>query len=387
MRSLALLALALGGARAFMTVPKERAEEPASAVAAGAEDFGAPEKAPPKAPSKDSKDWTLPVAPPKDSKDWKALPPAPPKDGKAMPPSPTAKRPEVPPPPAPPRLPSLVGGSWVSSPPPAPKWGHSLVLSPPPPPQWGHDLSWSFDDVALQHERFYSGANCAAYGCSPATTASCRALADAKGAVFFHMNPPEGSADYPPGCVYSPGIGRDIPRYFWNQLCSANYGANYWDACDPIECNVNSNCVCRCVDYTQPGILTTNRELRAAAIQGDTSLIAFWDVSLVDDFSHVFTASSFNADISAWDVSQGTAFRNMFSGASSFNADISGWDVAKGKDFHNMLGSAHSFDQDLSEWNLSQATRLDGMFHNTDMNDATHCPAPQPGFPADCSAW
>jgi hypothetical protein len=60
--------------------------------------------------------------------------------------------------------------------------------------------------------------------------------------------------------------------------------------------------------------------------------------------------------------------------------------VAKGKDFHNMLGSAHSFDQDLSEWNLSQATRLDGMFHNTDM-DATHCPAPQPGFPADCSAW
>ena len=36
MRSLALLALALGGARAFMTVPKQRAEEPASAVAAGA---------------------------------------------------------------------------------------------------------------------------------------------------------------------------------------------------------------------------------------------------------------------------------------------------------------------------------------------------------------
>ena len=151
---------------------------------------------------------------------------------------------------------------------------------------------------------------------------------------------------------------------------------------------MNSNCVCRCVDYTQPGILTTNRELRAAAIQGDTSLIAFWDVSLVDDFTRVFTvAESFNADISAWDVSQGTAFRSMFSGASSFNADISGWDVAKVKDFHNMLGSANSFDQDLSEWNLSQATRLDGMFHNTDMNDATHCPAPQPGFPADCSAW
>ena len=60
MRSLALLALALGGARAFMTVPRERAEVPASA-----EDFGAPEKALPLAPSKDSKDWTLPLAPPK----------------------------------------------------------------------------------------------------------------------------------------------------------------------------------------------------------------------------------------------------------------------------------------------------------------------------------
>ena len=79
---------------------------------------------------------------------------------------------------------------------------------------------------------------------------------------------------------------------------------------------------------------------------------------------------------------------SIFRNAKSFQGDISRWDVAKGKDFAMMLVSADSFNQDLSEWNLSQATRLDRMFQNSGVDDATHCPAnAEPGFPAYCPAW
>ena len=38
-------------------------------------------------------------------------------------------------------------------------------------------------------------------------------------------------------------------------------------------------------------------------------------------------ATSFNADISAWDVSSARDMSRMFSNATSFNRDLSGWCV------------------------------------------------------------
>ena len=47
------------------------------------------------------------------------------------------------------------------------------------------------------------------------------------------------------------------------------------------------------------------------------------------DFRAMFySASSFNSDVSAWQVSQATTFERMFSGASSFNSDVSAWQVS-----------------------------------------------------------
>merc|ERR1712008_546812 len=62
-------------------------------------------------------------------------------------------------------------------------------------------------------------------------------------------------------------------------------------------------------------------------------------------------ATSFNNDISEWDVSQGTSFWSMFSGATTFNTDISQWDVSRGTDFEEMFEGATSFNCcSISEW-------------------------------------
>merc|ERR1719473_2219161 len=64
-------------------------------------------------------------------------------------------------------------------------------------------------------------------------------------------------------------------------------------------------------------------------------------------------ASSFNGDLSSWDVSKVTAMQYMFEGASSFNGDLSSWDVSRVTDMSGMFVAASSFNGNLSSWNVS----------------------------------
>ena len=53
--------------------------------------------------------------------------------------------------------------------------------------------------------------------------------------------------------------------------------------------------------------------------------------------------SSFNGDVSKWDVSGVTSMRHMFSNAKLFNCDISEWDVSGVTDMDYMFWGASSF--------------------------------------------
>ena len=91
--------------------------------------------------------------------------------------------------------------------------------------------------------------------------------------------------------------------------------------------------------------------------------ISSWDVSNVTNMSIMFGfASSFNQDISSWDVSNVAFMVNMFRSATSFNQDISSWDVSNVTNMSYMFRGATNFNQNLGSWNISNVTSMQEMF-------------------------
>ncbi|MDF1866454.1 MAG: BspA family leucine-rich repeat surface protein [Saprospiraceae bacterium] len=100
----------------------------------------------------------------------------------------------------------------------------------------------------------------------------------------------------------------------------------------------------------------------ASAFNGD---ISTWDVSNVTAMYYMFRdASSFNQDIGSWDVSKVPTMVGMFWRASSFNQDIGNWDVSFVKDMRVMFQAASSFNQDIGGWNVSSVIEMNQMFRS-----------------------
>ncbi len=56
-------------------------------------------------------------------------------------------------------------------------------------------------------------------------------------------------------------------------------------------------------------------------------------------------ATSFNIDLSKWDVSDVTTMGAMFYGTTSFDSDISKWDVSSVTDMQHMFNNAKAFNR------------------------------------------
>ena len=105
----------------------------------------------------------------------------------------------------------------------------------------------------------------------------------------------------------------------------------------------------------------------ASSFDGDLSA---WDVSNVSDMSYMFKdATLFNSDISAWDVSNVSDMSEMFWHASSFDGEVSDWDVSRVTNMYGMFASASSFDGEVSDWDVSRVTDMANMFNRASSFD------------------
>ena len=83
-----------------------------------------------------------------------------------------------------------------------------------------------------------------------------------------------------------------------------------------------------------------------------------------------FQATSFNQDLSNWDVSNVTNMISMFRKARSFNQPLNNWDVSgvtNMSGLNNMNGvfyNASAFNQDLSNWCVSNFPTMPADFNN-----------------------
>ncbi len=144
--------------------------------------------------------------------------------------------------------------------------------------------------------------------------------------------------------------------------------------------NLYSNGIVKCTASsdgdtgTLDGVTYTKRT--KVEIQANHSLASTSCTSGITTMNSMFeSASTFNEDISSWDVSNSTSFSYFFYNATAFNQDIGEWDVSLAGQIANMFRNATSFNQDISAWDMSIKTNLNHMFR-----DAT-------AFNKDISAW
>ena len=90
------------------------------------------------------------------------------------------------------------------------------------------------------------------------------------------------------------------------------------------------------------------------------------DTSEITDMSYMFTYSSFDGDISQWDVSNVKNMQEMFynSKFTGENGDISNWDVSNVNNMKYMFCYSE-FNVDISNWDVSNVKDMSFMFTNT----------------------
>lgn len=92
--------------------------------------------------------------------------------------------------------------------------------------------------------------------------------------------------------------------------------------------------------------------------------ISSWDMSNVTDMYSMFSgASNFNQDISKWNVSQVKNMGYVFKSAVYFNHYIGDWNTGSVTNMAQMFSGAFNFNQDISKWNVLKVTNMDYMFY------------------------
>lgn len=113
--------------------------------------------------------------------------------------------------------------------------------------------------------------------------------------------------------------------------------------------------------------ITTFRDALAFCTSFNHPGIASWNLASAETLQSMFYgATAFNQDLSAWDVSNVTNMMNLFNSASAFNnggsGSIANWDTSNVTDMYGMFYNASKFNQNIGAWDVSNVTIFRQMF-------------------------
>ncbi|WP_400078700.1 BspA family leucine-rich repeat surface protein [Winogradskyella sp. R77965] len=175
--------------------------------------------------------------------------------------------------------------------------------------------------------------------------------------------------------TYTVSITGDFPRIRFNNgfdkdkiLTIEQWGDNPWTTME------NAFFGCTNLNITNPNIdepnLTNLTELDrmfedCTSFNGD---VTNWDVSNVESLRSLFRgATIFNQDIGNWDVSNVQYLSRTFANALAFNQDISSWNVSNVTNMLLTFYNAESFNQPIQSWDVSNVTSFARIFEETDV--------------------
>lgn len=109
-----------------------------------------------------------------------------------------------------------------------------------------------------------------------------------------------------------------------------------------------------------PGLYLTNMLdcFRSCPLTSVNASINSWDMSAATSLNGMFRNGTFNQFIGGWNVSNVTAFTNLFLSNTAFNQDLSTWDTGNVTSMVNVFNGATSFNQDISDWDMSSVTSI-----------------------------
>jgi len=106
--------------------------------------------------------------------------------------------------------------------------------------------------------------------------------------------------------------------------------------------------------------------------------LSSWDVSNVTSFKEAFlifgvtTPSTPVSGLGSWDMSSATNINAMLRGQTNYNEDLSSWNVSNVTDMSGVFFGSASFDQNLSSWDIANVTQLTNFAKNTTFSTSNY---------------
>ena len=176
------------------------------------------------------------------------------------------------------------------------------------------------------------------------------------------------SHTYTAAGTYAVRISGTFPRIYFNNegdrtkiIAINRWGVQAWTSMEAAFAGA-SNLMISATDAPDLSGVTNMNSMFASATSFNQD-ISHWEVSNVTNMESMFSgATAFNQDIGGWDVSSVETMAGMFVNARDFNQDIREWDVGSATNMNQMFRGARAFNQDIREWDVGSVTNMEGMF-------------------------